>query len=64
MQCKGFSRTEDMHYPQVLRHIPEASLRPEAGPFSFQVYRGISLTKQRTPLGPHRKPMPRVLGAS
>ena len=27
-------------------------------------YRGTSLTKKRTPLGPYRRPMPRVLGGS
>ena len=29
-----------------------------------QVYRGTSLTRKRTPLGPYRRPMPRVLGGS
>ena len=28
------------------------------------VYRGTSLTRKRTPLGPYRRPMPRVLGGS
>ena len=28
------------------------------------VYRGTSLVRQRTPLGPYRRPMPRVLGRS
>ena len=28
------------------------------------VYRGNSLTRKRTPLGPYRRPMPRVLGGS
>ena len=27
-----------------------------------RVYRGTSLTGKRTPLGPYRRPMPRVLG--
>jgi len=27
-------------------------------------YRGTSLTRKRTPLGPSRRPMPRVLGGS
>ena len=27
-------------------------------------YRGSSLTRKRTPLGPYRRPMPRVLGGS
>jgi hypothetical protein len=27
-------------------------------------YRGTSLTSKRTPLGPDRRPMPRVLGGS
>ena len=27
-------------------------------------YRGTSLTGKRTPLGPYRRPMPRVLGGS
>ena len=29
-----------------------------------QAYRGTSLTRKRTPLGPYRRPMPRVLGGS
>ena len=28
------------------------------------LYRGTSLTRKRNPLGPYRKPMPRVLGGS
>ena len=27
-------------------------------------YRGTSLTRKRTPLGPYRRPMPRVRGGS
>ena len=27
-------------------------------------YMGTSLTRKRTPLGPYRRPMPRVLGGS
>ena len=27
-------------------------------------YRGTALTRKRTPLGPYRRPMPRVLGGS
>ena len=27
-------------------------------------YRGASLAKKRTPLGPYRRPIPRVLGRS
>ena len=30
----------------------------------LQPYRGASLTRKRTPLGPYRRPMPRVLGES
>ena len=29
-----------------------------------RVYRGTSLLRKRTPLGPYRKPIPRVLGGS
>jgi hypothetical protein len=28
------------------------------------VYKGTSLTRKRAPLGPYRRPMPRVLGGS
>ena len=28
------------------------------------MYRGTPLTRERTPLGPYRRPMPRVLGGS
>jgi len=31
---------------------------------SKRLYRGTSLTRKRTPLGPYRRPMPRVLGGS
>ena len=31
---------------------------------SQHIYRGTSLTRKRTPLGPFRRPMPRVLGKS
>jgi len=31
---------------------------------SVPVYRGTSLTRKRTPLGPYRRPMPRILGGS
>ena len=30
----------------------------------FEVYRGTMLKRKRTPLGPYRRPMPRVLGGS
>ena len=30
----------------------------------FRVYRVSSLTGQSTPLGPYRRPMPRILGVS
>ena len=29
-----------------------------------KIYRGTSLTRKCTPLGPYRRPMPRVLGGS
>ena len=29
-----------------------------------ETYRGTSLTRKRTPLGPYRRPVPRVLGGS
>ena len=29
--------------------------------WGLHVYRGTSLTRKRTPLGPYRRPMPRVL---
>jgi len=31
---------------------------------SRHLYRGTSLTRKRTPLGPYRRPEPRVLGGS
>ena len=40
---------EELRRPQVARHF---------------IYRGISLTRKRTPIGPYRSPMPRVLGGS
>jgi hypothetical protein len=30
----------------------------------FRVYRGTSLARKHNPLGPFRRPMPRVLGGS
>ena len=32
--------------------------------FKLPTQRGTSLTRKRTPLGPYRRPMPRVLGGS
>jgi WD40 repeat protein len=41
------------------------SLGPELSVLYFLcLYRGTSLTRKRTPLGPYRKLMPRVLGGS
>ena len=40
--------------PVVLPTRPEININ----------YRGTSLTRKRTPLGPYRRPMPRVLGGS
>jgi len=37
---------------------------PRPGRETVHMYRGTSLTKKRTPLGPYRRPMPRVLGGS
>ena len=34
------------------------------GKAAFTTYRVTSLTRKRTPLGPYRRPMPRVLGGS
>ena len=36
------------------------------GPYSRAIftYRGTSLVRKRTPLGPYSRPMPRVLGGS
>ena len=31
---------------------------------TFFLYRGTSLTRKRSTLGPYRKPMPRVLGGA
>ena len=33
-------------------------------PHSLNAYRGTSLIRKQTPLGPYRWPMPRVLGGS
>ena len=38
--------------------------RMPASPPNAPVYRGTSLTRKRTPLGPYRGPMPRILGGS
>jgi len=40
-----------------------AHLEP-ASDVGCEVYRGASLIRKRTPLGPFRRPMPRVLGGS
>jgi len=37
---------------------------PRCGSVTVRGYRGISLIRKRTPLGPYRGPMPRVLGGS
>jgi len=38
--------------------VPSWRIRPAAG----HIYMDASLTRKRTPLGPYRRPMPRVLG--
>ena len=45
--------------------VPDASDQDES-PFSLPTcdYRGTSLVRKRTPLGPYRRPMPRVLRGS
>ena len=45
------------------------TLKPEVSyergtPVGSRVYRGTSLIRKRTPLGPYPRPMPRVLGRS
>ena len=37
---------------------------PPSPPAHRELYRGTSLIRKRTPLGPYRRPMPRVLGWS
>ena len=38
---------------------------PQSGSTTVKLrYRGTSLIRKRTPLGPYRRPMPRVLGGS
>ena len=39
-----------------------AKTEPRLGPHNL--YTGTSLTRKRTPLGPYRRPMPRVLEGS
>ena len=50
-----------------VKQLERATLGAIAHPPSSRekvTYRGTSLTRKRTPLGPHRRPMPRVLGGS
>ena len=42
----------------------EAAIAWHANDAFSKPYRGTSLTRKRTPLGPYRRPMPRVLGGS
>ena len=39
-------------------------IRALAMSYIYPWYRGTSLTRKRTPLGPYRRPRPRVLGGS
>ena len=39
-----------------------ALVRAARAPDVFQVYRGTSLIRNRTPLGPYRRLVPRILG--
>ena len=60
--------------PPPLLHTPShhrlwtTSLHHTTGygpqPEKAETYRGSSLIRKRTPLGPHRRPMPRVVGGS
>ena len=38
--------------------------RVRVGIWAPRAYRGTSLTRKRTPLGPYGRPMPRALGGS
>ena len=46
--------------PLYLAHMKPRP--PES--YSRTIYRGTSLERKRNPLGPYRRPMPRVLGES
>ena len=60
----------DHHALGALLRVPLEPFRTVARarilPFALKkkVYRGTSLTRKRTPLGPHRRPMPKVPGES
>ena len=44
------------------RRVPRSLLKIPPSPTRTLQYRGTSLTRKFTPLGPYRRPMPRVLG--
>jgi len=56
-----FSAAKDANRASLTR--PEVSLR-FGQPGLETAYRGTSPVRQRNPLGPYRRPMPRVLGGS
>ena len=59
----GVSRDTRPRAPAIevrLEHVVQHLL----GGWEFVVYRGTSHTRKRTPLGPYRRPLPRVLGGS
>jgi len=52
----------------LMREVPLYTARlptyQHGYPFTGGGYRGTSLIRKRTPLGPYRRPVPRVLGVS
>ena len=59
LQCRPTkTRVETSRHGHFLRSRPPSCASPR------NQYKGTSLTKKRTPLGPYRRPMPRVLEGS
>ena len=64
--CPSLSQSRVMSLTLTkLGHVPHSHAAvccPRAA--ALLIYRGTSLTRKRTPLGPYRRPMPRVLEGS
>ena len=52
-------QTSGFEFQALVLDFPKGFYSPE-----MRVYRGTSLIRKRSPLGPYRRPMPRVVGES
>ena len=61
-RCNDFSKvTSSLPGRDFAHYVPRLAGPPSCARYRL-LYTGTSLTRKRTPLGPYRRPTPRVLG--